>query len=114
MTANASSLSLFPQGQFQSEADGSSSRRQPRPNLYDEFGAKPRRSLFENMVNLGVVSGEQASASDSMARDAMEGSMSRQMLVIREEGKAPMHFVSNLVHHFLGRLVTQSAILATW
>ncbi|KAH8997825.1 Pkinase-domain-containing protein [Lactarius hatsudake] len=62
------------------------------PNSYDEFGAKPRRSRFESMVNLGVASGEQASASDLMARDATEGSVSRQTLVVREEGRAPTHF----------------------
>ncbi|KAH9001956.1 hypothetical protein EDB83DRAFT_2470566, partial [Lactarius deliciosus] len=44
------------------------------------------------MVNLGVASGEQASASDLMARDATEGSVSRQTLVVREEGRAPTHF----------------------
>ncbi|KAI9449935.1 Pkinase-domain-containing protein [Lactarius psammicola] len=84
--------SLLPRGRFQSEVDGASSRRRPRPNSYDEFGAKPRRSRFESMVNLGVASGEQASASDLMARDATEGSVSRQTLVVREEGKAPTHF----------------------
>ena len=93
-SASASSPSLIPRGRFQSEVDGSSSRRRPRPDSYDEFGAKPRRSRFESMVNLGVASGEQASASDLMARDATEGSMSRQTLVVREEGKAPTHFVS--------------------
>ncbi|KAH8996585.1 kinase-like domain-containing protein, partial [Lactarius deliciosus] len=84
--------SLLPRGRFQSEVDGASSRRRPRPNSYDEFGAKPRRSRFESMVNLGVASGEQASASDLMARDATEGSVSRQTLVVREEGRAPTHF----------------------
>jgi hypothetical protein len=84
-TSSASSPSLVPRGRFQSEADGSSSRRRPRPNLYDELGAKPRRSWFESMVNLGVASGEQASASDLMARDATDGSMSRQTLVVTEE-----------------------------
>ncbi|KAI9435345.1 Pkinase-domain-containing protein [Lactarius indigo] len=84
--------SLLPRGRFQSEVDGASSRRRPRPNSYDEFGPKPRRSRFESMVNLGVASGEQASASDLMARDATEGSVSRQTLVVREEGKAPTHF----------------------
>ncbi|KAH9014714.1 hypothetical protein EDB84DRAFT_1528437, partial [Lactarius hengduanensis] len=39
------------------------------------------------MVNPGVASGEQASASDLMARDATEGSVSRQTLVVREEGR---------------------------
>ncbi|KAH8996588.1 hypothetical protein EDB83DRAFT_2534349 [Lactarius deliciosus] len=84
--------SLLPRGRFQSEVDGASSRRRPRPNSYDEFGAKPRRSRFESMVNLGVASGEQASASDLMVRDATEGSVSRQTLVVREEGRAPTHF----------------------
>ncbi|KAH9022684.1 hypothetical protein EDB85DRAFT_2119745 [Lactarius pseudohatsudake] len=90
--------SLLPWGRFQSEVDSASSRRRPRPNSYDEFGAKPRRSRFESMVNLGVASGEQASASDLMARDATEGSMSRQTLVVREEGRAPTHFqLSNCI-----------------
>ncbi|KAI9509766.1 hypothetical protein F5148DRAFT_1282610 [Russula earlei] len=79
-------------GRFQSEADGSSSRRRPRPNSYDEFGVKPRRSRFESMVNLGAAAGEHASASDLMARDATEGSISRQTLVVREEGKSPIHY----------------------
>jgi len=48
------------------------------------------------MANLGVASGTNASASDLMARDATEGSMSRQTLVMREEGKPPTHFVSIL------------------
>ena len=87
-----------PRGRFQSEADGASSRRwRPRPSSYDEFGAKPqRRSRFESMANLGVASGTNASASDLMARNATEGSVSRQTLVVREEGKSPTHFVSIL------------------
>jgi hypothetical protein len=49
--------------------------------------------------NLGVASGEQANASDLMAHDATEGSLSvsQQTLVVREEGKAPTHFVSGLL-----------------
>ena len=93
-----------PRGRFQSEADGASSRRwRPRPNSYDEFGAKPqRRSRFESMANLGVASGTNASASDLMARNATEGSVSRQTLVVREEGKSPTHFVSILCLFFIG------------
>ncbi len=93
-----------PRGRFQSEADGASSRRwRPRPNSYDEFGAKPqRRSRFESMANLGVASGTNASASDLMARNATEGSLSRQTLVVREEGKSPTHFVSFLCLFFRG------------
>jgi hypothetical protein len=91
----------LPHGQFQSEVDGASWHRQPRPNSYNEFSAKPCRSCSESMVNLGVVLGKQASASDLMACDATVGSMSRQMLVIREEGKPLMHIVSVL--SFTGR-----------
>jgi len=53
------------------------------------------------MVNLGVASGENASASDLMARHVTVGSSSRQTLVIREEGKSPTHFVSVLSFSFL-------------
>ncbi|KAI0060757.1 hypothetical protein BV25DRAFT_1806793 [Artomyces pyxidatus] len=80
-----------PRGRFQSEVDGASSRRKPRPNSYDEFGAKPYRSRFESMVNLGVASSN-ASASDLMSRDSLDGSAVRQPLIVREEGKAPTHF----------------------
>ena len=90
-----------PRGRFQSEVDGASSRRRPRPNSYDEFGAKPHRSRFESMVNLGVASGENASASDLMARHVTAGSASRQTLVVREEGKPSTHFVSVLSFSFL-------------
>jgi hypothetical protein len=47
---------------------------------------------FESMANLGVASG--AHASDDLM--LTEGSVSRQTLVIREEGKSPTHFVSVL------------------
>ena len=112
--ASASSPSLIPRGRFQSEVDGSSSRRRPRPNSYDEFGAKPRRSRFESMVNLGVASGEQASASDLMARDATEGSVSRQTLVVREEGKAPTHFVSGPAICVGDLAFNQRILLSNW
>jgi hypothetical protein len=106
-----------PRGRFQSEADGASSRRwRPRPNSYDEFGVKPqRRSRFESMANLGVASGINASASDLMARDATEGSVSRQTLVVREEGKPPTHFVSILCLFFRGMGDGQEVFyLITW
>lgn len=103
LDAASGSMRAPPRGRFQSEVDGASSRRRPRPNSYDEFGAKPRRSRFESMVNLGVASGENASASDLMARHVTVGSSSRQTLVIREEGKPPTHFVSVLSFSFLGR-----------
>ena len=61
---------------------------------HEGFGAKPRQLWFESMVNLGFVSDEQVSASDLMARDLTEGSVSRQTLVGRDEGTSPTHFVS--------------------
>lgn len=81
-------------GRFQSEFEGSS-RRKPRPNSYDEMGAKPRRTRFESMVNLGVGSSN-ASASDLMQRDSYEGN-ARQTLVVREDGKPPTQFVCPLI-----------------
>ncbi|KAH9019342.1 hypothetical protein EDB83DRAFT_167158 [Lactarius deliciosus] len=64
----------------------------PRPKMYDEFGAKPRRSQFGSMVNCGVASDKQASANGLMVRDATEGSVSRQTPVVREDEKVPTHF----------------------
>ncbi|TFK83688.1 Pkinase-domain-containing protein [Polyporus arcularius HHB13444] len=82
----------LPRGRFQSEVDAASARRKPRPNSYDEYGAKPpRRSRFESMVNLGVASSN-ASASDLMSRDSYDGSAVRQTLIVREDGKAPTQF----------------------
>ncbi|TBU27276.1 hypothetical protein BD311DRAFT_696875, partial [Dichomitus squalens] len=79
-------------GRFQSEVDAAGSRRKPRPNSFDEYGAKPaRRSRFESMVNLGVASSN-ASASDLMSRDSYDGSAVRQTLIVREDGKAPTQF----------------------
>lgn len=93
--SNASSTDerpRLPRGRFQSEIDGSSSRRKPRPNSYDDAGAKPRRSRFESMVNLGVgVGSANASASDLMRN---EGSAVRQTLIVKEDGKPSTQFVS--------------------
>ncbi|KAF4593894.1 hypothetical protein EYR40_008689 [Pleurotus pulmonarius] len=77
-------------GRFQSEIQGESSRKR-RPNSYDDLGAKPQRSRFESMVNLGVASNN-PSASDLISRDSMDGSAVRRPLIIREEGKLPTHF----------------------
>ncbi|KAK0467032.1 STE/STE11/cdc15 protein kinase [Desarmillaria tabescens] len=78
-------------GRFQSDIEGSS-RRRTRPSSYDELGAKPARSRIESMVNLGVASSGNTSASDLLSRDSMEGSAVRKPLIIREEGKPPTHF----------------------
>ncbi|KAJ6610201.1 hypothetical protein B0H10DRAFT_2225214 [Mycena sp. CBHHK59/15] len=79
-----------PRGRFQSDIEGTS-RRRPRPSSYDELGAKPSRSRFESMMNLGVASGN-TSASDLLTRDSLDGSFVRKALIIREEGKPPTHF----------------------
>ncbi|KAF7308545.1 Cell division control protein [Mycena chlorophos] len=79
-----------PRGRFQSDVEGTS-RRRPRPSSYDELGAKPSRSRFESMINLGGGSSN-ASASDLMSRDSLDGSFVRKALIIREEGKPPTHF----------------------
>ena len=81
-----------PRGRFQSEIDGSSSRRKQRPNSYDEMGAA-RRTRFESMVNLGGGSGT-TSASDLLNRESF-GSAVRQTLVVKEDGKAPTQLVRN-------------------
>ncbi|PCH44333.1 Pkinase-domain-containing protein [Wolfiporia cocos MD-104 SS10] len=80
-----------PRGRFQSEIEGSSSRRKPRPNSLDELGAKPRRSRYESMVNLGVATSN-ASASDLLSRDSYEGSAVRQTLIVKEDGKPATQF----------------------
>jgi hypothetical protein len=44
-----------------------------------------------------------------MTRDTMKGSVSRQTLVVREEGNVPTHFVSGLLFeagwYLIGRLL---------
>jgi hypothetical protein len=85
----------FVRGRFQSDVEGSSARRSPRPSSYDELAVQPVRSRFESMINLGVASGT-ASASDLLSRDSMDGRPIRMTLVVREEGKLPTHFVSGM------------------
>lgn len=82
-------------GRFQSEIDGSSSRRKPRPTSHDGSDQNPRRSRFESMVNLGVGTGT-ASASDLLNRNALEDNTVRPTLIVREEGKPATQFVSVL------------------
>ena len=101
----------LPRGRFQSEIDGASARRKPRPQSYDDAGAKPRRSRFESMVNLGVGSST-ASASDLMPRS--EGSAVRQTLIVKEDGKPPTQFVSIIYSHQLSSADGCYVFLATW
>ncbi|KAI5120381.1 hypothetical protein M0805_006903 [Coniferiporia weirii] len=76
-------------GRFQSDVDAGT-RRRPRPNSYDELGAKPHRSRIESMVSLGGASSSNFSASD--IRSSMDGSAVRKTLIIRDEGKPGTHF----------------------
>ncbi|KAJ6581497.1 hypothetical protein B0H19DRAFT_927936 [Mycena capillaripes] len=89
-TSPLSDRPRIPRGRFQSDIEGTS-RRRPRPSSYDELGAKPTRSRFESMMNLGVASNN-TSASDLLSRDSLDGSFVRQALIIREEGEPPTHF----------------------
>jgi hypothetical protein len=84
----------LPRGRFQSDIEGST--RRARPSSYDEMG-RPRRSRFESMVNLGVATSN-ASASDLMNRDSVDGSVVRKTLVIKEEGKPPTQFVGSHIY----------------
>jgi hypothetical protein len=84
-------------GRFQSDIDSTSARRRPRPTSYEDQGAKPGRSRFESMVNLGVDSGK-ASASDMMAKDSSEGGSVRQTLVVKEDGKPSTTYVCPELH----------------
>jgi hypothetical protein len=80
-------------GRFQSEIDGSSSRRKRLPTAHDGSVQNPGRSRFESMVNLGVVTST-ASASDLLNRNALEDDRVRPTLIVREEGKPATQFVS--------------------
>lgn len=82
-------------GRFQSEIEGISARRRTRPNSYDDVTNKARQMRFESMINLGV-GFSNANASDILSRESMDGSAVRRTLIVREEGKAPTHFVSCL------------------
>jgi hypothetical protein len=80
-----------------------------RPSSYDELGNKPRRTRFESMVNLGVGSSN-ASASDLLSRDSLDGSAVRQALIVQEEGKPPTHFVSPPGYLCLLRLIVTNVL----
>jgi len=82
-------------GRFQSEIDGSCSRRKPRHTSDDDSGRNPRRSRFESMVNLGVATST-ASASDLLNRNSLEDNAVRPTVIVREEGKPATQFVSTL------------------
>lgn len=85
-----------PRGRFRSDIDSSSARRRDRPDSADGKGPKPGRARIESMMNLGADS-RNASASDllSSPRDSVDGSAVSKTLIIREDGMAPVHFVSS-------------------
>ena len=80
---------------YNSELDTKGTRmaRTHRPTSLDDAGAgaRPGRSRFESMMNLGS-GGEATSTDSSLSVNAI-----RQPLVVREDGKAPMHYVSALL-----------------
>jgi len=80
-------------GRSHKEIDGSSSRGKPRPVSHDGSGRKLRRSRFESMVNLGTATNT-ASAGELLNRNASEENVVRLTLIVREEGKPLMQFVS--------------------
>ncbi|KAG8836037.1 hypothetical protein FRC17_010501 [Serendipita sp. 399] len=78
---------VLPRGRYNSEQDTVGTRaRKPRPTSLDDGGAHPGRSRFESMVNMGA-SGDALSRESSMSFNAI-----RQPLIVREEGKPPMHY----------------------
>jgi hypothetical protein len=100
-------------GRFQSEIDGSSSRRKPRPTSHEGSPQNPRRSRFESMVNLGVATNT-ASASDLLNRNALEDNTVRPTLIVREEGKPATQFVSIFINRstlvFAGPRITSACV----
>ena len=79
-------------GRFQSEEG--STRKSFRPSSYDDLGGGggKARSRFESMVNLGGSPG-QPSASDLLPKDGEDGSAVRKRVVVKEDGKPPVHYV---------------------
>jgi hypothetical protein len=93
---NSDGISKRPvRGRFQSDVQGSAGR--VRPSSYDELGARPSRTRIESMANIGATGSGSTTASDLMARNAIEDSAVRMALIVREEGKLPTHFVSLFV-----------------
>lgn len=86
-------------GRYNSELDTTGTRaRKPRPSSLDDGGARPGRSRFESMINLGAA-GDALSRENSISVNAI-----RQPLIVREEGKPPMHYVSGLMTTLPGHL----------
>jgi len=69
-----------------------STRRKPRPTSFDDGGG---RSRYESMVSLGMGGIGSNSTNDLTRRDSMSSQMPVTTLIVREEGKPPMHYVSD-------------------
>jgi hypothetical protein len=95
-SSSSLSIDIRPMVEPPGQSDVEGSTRRARPSSYDEMG-RPRRSRFEGIVNLGVAASD-ASASDLMNRDSVDGSVVRKTLVIKEEGKPPTQFVGSHIH----------------
>ncbi|KIM34115.1 hypothetical protein M408DRAFT_90900 [Serendipita vermifera MAFF 305830] len=81
---------VLPRSRYNSELDTTRARKQ-RPNSLDDGDARPGRSRFESMMNLGT-------SVDALTRDSsMSVNAIRQPLIVREEGKPPMHYVSYII-----------------
>lgn len=86
-------------GRFQSDVESSSARS--RAGSRDDVQGKVVRRRLESMVNLGG-SSNAASASDlRLSRNSLEGAPSARSLVVKEDGKAPVHFVCSYYLHFV-------------
>ncbi|KAH7105802.1 hypothetical protein BKA62DRAFT_612758 [Auriculariales sp. MPI-PUGE-AT-0066] len=68
-----------------------STRRKNRPTSFDDGGARAngQRSRYESMVSLGMGS---SSTNDLTRRDSMSSQIPVTTLIVREEGKPPMHY----------------------
>ncbi|PVF92803.1 hypothetical protein CPB86DRAFT_877616 [Serendipita vermifera] len=77
----------YARGRYNSELDTTGTRaRKPRPTSLDDGGVRPGRSRFESMINLGT-------GADGLSRESsLSVNAVRQPLVVREEGKPPMHY----------------------
>lgn len=80
----------FPRSRYNSELDTTGTRaHRQRPNSLEDGGVRPGRSRFESMINLGT-NGDALAKESSLSVNAI-----RQPLIVREEGKPPMHYVSS-------------------
>jgi len=70
-----------------------STRRKPWPTSFVDGGG---RSRYESMVSLGMGGIGSNSTNDLTRRDSMSSQILVTTLIVREEGKPPMHYVSGV------------------